>query len=102
MRQTYLPRELIIVDDGKDSVADLIPDDARIRYLRLDKKLPLGAKRNMACRAAAGDIIVHWDDDDWMADRRLHYQVDELLKTRADMCGLVKLLFLGRANLRLS
>ena len=33
LRQDYPNRELIIVDDGTDPVADLIPDDPRIRYL---------------------------------------------------------------------
>lgn len=93
LRQTYHPRELLIVDDGEDAVAELLPDDPRIHYLRPDKKLSLGAKRNMACQAAAGDIIVHWDDDDWMADRRLNYQVQALLENRADLCGLDRLLF---------
>lgn len=93
LRQSHHPRELLIVDDGEDAVADLLPDDRRIRYLRPTKKLSLGAKRNMACRAAAGEIIVHWDDDDWMANRRLSCQVQALLESGADLCGLDRLLF---------
>jgi glycosyltransferase involved in cell wall biosynthesis len=93
LAQDYPNRELLIVDDGAESVADLVPADARIRYLRLDNKMALGAKRNLACREARGEIIVHWDDDDWMADWRLSYQVQSLIESQADVCGLSKLLF---------
>lgn len=79
LRQDYIGRELIVVDDGTDPVQDLMPDDARIRYLRLEGKHTLGAKRNLACRESRGEVIVHWDDDDWMAPWRLSYQVENLL-----------------------
>lgn len=92
-QQEYQPRELIIVDDGEDPIADLVPDDPDIRYIRLEEKLSLGSKRNAACEAAGGDIVVHWDDDDWMADWRLSYQVQKLLEARADICGLDRLMF---------
>lgn len=92
-RQDYANRELIIIDDGSDPVADLIPDDPHIRYLRQARPLSLGNKRNLACRQAHGSIIAHWDDDDWMADWRLSYQVAQLLASGADICGLASLLF---------
>ena len=42
LRQDYAERELVIVDDGKDSIADLVPrDDRRIRYFRQDKQVTL-------------------------------------------------------------
>lgn len=94
LRQDYEPRELLVVDDGDDPVADLMPPDARIRYVRLDHRHTVGAKRNIACRLANGDLVVHWDDDDWMADWRLTYQVGQLLEKNADLCGLDRLLFL--------
>ena len=88
LRQDYPNRELIVVDDGTDAVADLIPPDPRIRYIRLARKQTLGAKRNLACQEAWGETIVHWDDDDWMAPWRLSYQMVSLLKQQADICGL--------------
>lgn len=88
LRQEYGPAELIVVDDGADAVADLLPADPRLRYLRLPQRRSVGAKRNLACEAAAGEIVVHWDDDDWSAPRRLRYQVEELLRQGADICGL--------------
>jgi hypothetical protein len=77
-RQDYPHRELIVIDDGRESVASLIPDDPRIRYLRLDERRTMGFKHNLACELARGEIMCHWDDDDWNADRRLSYQLTEL------------------------
>jgi glycosyltransferase involved in cell wall biosynthesis len=93
LRQDYVQRELIIVDDGTDPIHDLVPQDQRIRYIRQEHKHTLGAKRNLACNEAQGEIIVHWDDDDWMAPGRLSYQVASLLRKQADLCGLSTVLF---------
>lgn len=94
LRQDYAERELVVVDDGESSVADLIPDDPRIRYARLDGRHVIGAKRNLACELARGEIVAHWDDDDWMADHRLSYQVRALLaRPDAEVCGLSRILF---------
>ena len=51
--------ELVILDDGADSVADLIPGDPRIRYFREETRRILGDKRNRLCDRARGEIIVH-------------------------------------------
>lgn len=93
LAQDYEPRELIVLDDGRDSVADLIPSHGSIRYLRLDRKSTLGAKRNMACELARGEVIAHWDDDDWMAPTWLSSQVKALRGQGADICGLDKVFF---------
>lgn len=93
LRQDYEPKELIVVDDGRDSVADLMPPDERIRYIRLEEKQSIGAKRNLACERARGEIIAHWDDDDWHAPHRLSYQAEALTGAGAEVCGLRELLF---------
>lgn len=93
LAQDYPDRELIVVDDGEDAISDLLPADSRIRSIRLDRRATIGAKRNIACEAAGGDVIVHWDDDDWMADWRLTYQVNALANQSADVCGLSRLYF---------
>jgi len=74
---TYENRELIVLDDGNDAVDDLIPPDPSIRYERLPKKIPLGAKLNLACEMARGDVPAHFDDD-WYAPWRIAYQVEAL------------------------
>ena len=94
LEQDYPDRELVVLDDGQDPVGDLIPADPRIRYLRLPRRLILGEKRNLAAREARGQILVHWDDDDWMAPWRLSYQVKRLVESGADLCGLDRVWFL--------
>jgi glycosyltransferase involved in cell wall biosynthesis len=93
LRQDYPNKELVIVDDGPESVADLVPDDPRTRYVRLPHRLCLGAKRNECVRQARGDLILHWDDDDWMAPHRIRYQVEALLREGAEVCGVRRMLF---------
>lgn len=97
-RRAFLPRaiagvlaqdwpdlELIIVDDGEDRIADLLPADPRVRYLPLDGRHPIGRKRNLACRAARGELIFHFDDDDSYPPWRIRCQVAAL--RTADACG---------------
>ncbi len=93
LAQDHGSRELIVLDDGRDSVADLIPQYDNVRYLRLDRKSTLGAKRNIACELARGELIAHWDDDDWMAPSWLSSQVKALQAHGADICGLDKVFF---------
>jgi glycosyltransferase involved in cell wall biosynthesis len=93
LRQDYRNLELIVVDDGADAVGDCLPDDPRIRYIRLDHHLSVGAKRNLACSHARGEIIVHWDDDDWYPRWRVQTQVRALLDRGAGICGTSRLFY---------
>jgi Glycosyl transferase family 2/Methyltransferase domain len=93
LQQDYPRSELIIVDDGTDNVEDLVPADPRIRYLRLPERRTIGAKRNLACEHARGELVVHWDDDDWSAPWRLRYQVDMLRAQGVDVSGLSAVFF---------
>lgn len=94
LRQDYPSKELIVIDDGADAVSDLVPDLPGIRYFRLDSKITLGAKLNLACEYAKGNIIVNWDDDDWYAPWRLRYQVENMAGADTDVCGINRLLYL--------
>jgi glycosyltransferase involved in cell wall biosynthesis len=85
LRQDYPSRELLVVDDGQDAVADLIPPDDRIRYLRFDSSAPLSAKLNHACEQSRGDLIAYWEDDDWIAPSRLRTQVGRLMESGMDI-----------------
>src|SRR6266705_5371569 len=86
--QDYPNKELIILDDGKDRLADLVPQDTQIHYIRRDAKQTLGLKRNECVRASRGSLIMHWDDDDWSAPNRIRYQVEALKNGGAELCGL--------------
>src|SRR5260370_34619653 len=97
LRQEYEPRELIVLDDGEDDVSDVPPQDERVRYVRFDRRLPLGEKRNRGCAVARGALIANWDDDDWIAPSRLRLQVEQLLAAGAEACGARELLHLRLA-----
>lgn len=65
-RQNYPNKELILVtDDGT-----------------------IGHKRNVACESATGDVIVHFDSDDYYAPDYISYSVQFLLNNNADVTGL--------------
>lgn len=101
LRQDHPAIELIVVDDGPMSLEDVLPDDERVRHIRLDRRQTIGAKRNLGCEAARGDLLANWDDDDWYAPWRLTYQAKEIAAAGMDVCGLNRLLYLqpvtGRA-----
>ena len=100
LRQDYPDAELVIVNDGTDAVADLVPQHPAVRYHRLDERRVLGAKRNLACELAAGEIIAHWDDDDWSAPGRLSTQVEALEASGAVLSGMNSLRFYDPAGRR--
>ena len=82
LNQTY-PRdrmEWIIVDDGTDSVEDIIKsyNIPQIKYIKLPSKISLGEKRNMMHKHATGSIIVYMDDDDYYPPERVSHAVETL------------------------
>src|SRR5262249_43555646 len=86
--QDYPHKELLVLDDGTDPIGDLAEGQPGLRYGRLPSRIAIGAKRNLGCARAAGEVIAHWDDDDWYAPDRLRYQVGPLLGGAADVTGL--------------
>jgi O-antigen biosynthesis protein len=93
LRQDYEPKELIILDDGEEPIEDLIPSDSRIRYVFEDLRRCTGDKRNRVNSLARGEVICHFDDDDWSAPSRISYQVNLMTKTGKDVTGFSNLLF---------
>jgi glycosyltransferase involved in cell wall biosynthesis len=93
LSQDYPHKELLILDDGDDPVADLVPATPHIRYVQEPKGRTLGAKRNRLCELAQGDIIAHWDDDDWYASLRISDQIALLQEPNASLCGIECLLY---------
>lgn len=88
--QTYLNRELVIVDDASDpsfpSGVKASPG-MRVTYVTHRLKKTIGAKRNMACKLALGEIIIHWDSDDLSASNRIGHQVGALIESGAEVAG---------------
>ena len=77
-RQTYANRELVLVDGSQQKT--------------------IGALRNEACIWADGDLIAHWDDDDWSAPERLEEQVAFLLEHELDCTGYQDMPFCDTAD----
>jgi glycosyltransferase involved in cell wall biosynthesis len=98
LRQTYGNRELIVIDDGAEGVNWLLPPIPSIRYYRLERRANIGVKRNIACDLAKGDIIAHWDDDDWTAPSRLSFQVAAMAAAGAAASGLSSIRFFDPAR----
>lgn len=91
LHQTY-PRhrmEWIIVDDGTDSIEDLIlaANIPEIKYVRLKERVPLGKKRNVMHQHVTGDFVVYMDDDDYYPPQRVAHAVETLQKNPWAMCA---------------
>ncbi|WP_185960609.1 glycosyltransferase family 2 protein [Pedobacter westerhofensis] len=93
LQQDYKNAELIIMDDGNESAFDLIPSNPKIHYFYTEPIGTIGIKRNVACQKANGEIILHWDDDDWYASNWITRQVDAQLNSGADITGLNQVMF---------
>lgn len=79
LAQRYPNRELVIVDDGTEDYAPIlsqIPAD-RVIHHRLPKNpaTTLGELRNLSLDIARGQLMSHWDDDDWFDPERLSRQM---------------------------
>jgi len=72
--------ELIIIDDSLTRAPALFFEKKPwVRYIFLAERCSVGYKRNVALAAAAGDIILHTDDDDLMSSQRVGNQLRALL-----------------------
>jgi hypothetical protein len=82
------PLELVVVD-ATPGVTDVNPftlqsGKAICCLARPDWVMQGGKARNLACEASRGDIIIHWDDDDWQHPERVTRQVKTLLEVSGD------------------
>lgn len=79
VNQTFIGAELVILDNGTDNTESLIPQHPRIRYIRQPgPRLTTGAIRNVICSLAQGDVLIHWDDDDYSAPERIAVQLEQM------------------------
>lgn len=83
-QQTWLNRELVIVDDGTQDYEPILePYRAHnsIKYHKIaaDAGLRLGGLRNLSLERANGEFVVQWDDDEWYHPERIEQQARVLL-----------------------
>src|SRR5678816_1480647 len=93
LSQTYQNKELIIFDDADDPSFDLKKWPNGIHYYRTTQRFTVGAKRNICCELANGELIVHWDSDDWSRSGRIELQVQLLEESGLSVVGFKSLAF---------
>lgn len=83
LSQDYPKKELVILDDigepsfGATYILRVMSKNPNVRYSRIqDGTIPY--KRNRCCATANGEIITHFDSDDWSAPDRITDQVNRL------------------------
>ena len=115
--QDYRPLEALVVDDGSADLEPLLraahpdlevtrpgasatpktaspPRDAIavgglvVRLLSMPQRASIGEKRTAAVQAARGDVILHWDDDDFHEPKRVGAQVGPIARGDADVTAL--------------
>lgn len=66
--QTHEDRELVILDDSDEPSAYFAScDDPKVKYHHLQERMTVGAKRNWLAEHAEGEVLAHFDDDDYYA-----------------------------------
>jgi glycosyltransferase involved in cell wall biosynthesis len=99
MEQDYDDLELVIVDNNAAPVDytgwKVEPDFVKI--IRTTRK-PVGHLRNEGIRAASGEVICIWDEDDWYAPNRVAEQVSRLCLTGKQVTGWHSVLYWDEAT----
>lgn len=76
--QNYKDKELIVIDDADDPSFPAGLDMPDVIYNRMAHRLTVGAKRNIAVSRSTGELIAHFDSDDWSSAGRLTDQIERL------------------------
>lgn len=74
--QTYENKELLVLDDSVEAspfFSEL--QDSRVKYYHLPMRAALGHKRDYLIEKAEGEVIAHFDDDDYYAPHYLSTMV---------------------------
>jgi len=79
--------ELVIVDDGSDSIEDTLIGVPNVKYVRCDPGLTISQKRNLAVQNAMYDILVTMDDDDVYPNNSVLQRVAMMLMEPTKECG---------------
>ena len=106
-RQSYpaeLINEVVVVDDsppslrvpmarGTDATNATVVNLPGLKVVFVmpplhDGQLSVGAKRNLALSYATGEVMCHWDDDDFYGAERLREQVLPLMRGEAEVTVL--------------
>jgi len=73
LEQSYLDRELVIVNQGDYCV--LNDDIPGVKEIKVSDDLNYGQMWNIGLDHASGDWVMSWDDDDWSHPHRMAFQM---------------------------
>lgn len=80
-QQTHPDKELLILDDSPTpsaAVQKAVEKDPQIQYFHSTVRQNNGTKRNFLIEKASGEIIAHFDDDDYYAPPYLELMVKQM------------------------
>lgn len=79
--------ELVIVDDGDDSIEDTLIGVPNVTYVRLEEKKTIGEKRNIGISKAMYDVVAFMDDDDVYPNNSILERTAMMLKFPSKECA---------------
>ena len=101
-KQTYANKQLLIVADHDPHTHDRYLAEATIALVGdaphaviVGRYSNIGTKRNAGCSNAHGDIVCHFDDDDYSAPDRISDQVATLQRTGKAVTGYMSMPFVN-------
>lgn len=86
-QQTLGSFECLVVDDGSDTAADVMPDDPRFRLIALDQNGGVTRARNIGIGEARARAVTFLDDDDLWTPERLSLAAAGLEHASIAVCG---------------
>jgi glycosyltransferase involved in cell wall biosynthesis len=97
LSQTYADKELVILDEAASSWQGEFPHpEPSVHYHFIPDtgaRMTTGRKRNAVNELTTGEIIAHFDDDDWSHPDRLQSQFDTLFRANVDLVGYHDILY---------
>lgn len=79
--------ELVIVDDGEDSIEDTLIGVPNVNYVRCSPGKTISEKRNLGVEKALYDIVCFMDDDDVYPNNSVLHRAAMLLKSPVKECA---------------
>ncbi|MEE2749803.1 MAG: glycosyltransferase [Myxococcota bacterium] len=77
--QSWADKELIVLDDSPSPSAFFTQlEDPSVRYIHSETKQNIGEKRNRLASLATGELIAHFDDDDYYGPNYLSAMANKL------------------------
>jgi len=86
--QSWPKCEIVILDDSDPEFRLPRIHASGINHVVMEDRATVGEKHDIGLGVAQGDVIAHWDDDDWFSVCRLESQIKALRETGADICGI--------------